>query len=149
MDSEVQENNVHDKFGEILNLLFGGSYRKHQTTTHFQDSILRAMNTVEILVELEINKQVMFPSSETELTSNSWVSYIKEQFSFPGVHVTNVQVTEMNTKCAIVTTRVVISTSTREHAIEIANGFYERVARKSYEKSFDKGMEKLLDKTSV
>ena len=63
MDLEVQENNVHDKFGELLLLLIGDSYRMHRTAISFQNSVLRAMNTIEIIVDLMVNKQLTSPSS--------------------------------------------------------------------------------------
>ena len=149
MDSEVQENNVHDKFGELLNLLFGASYRSHKTSAKFQDSMLRAMNTVELMVSLQINKQQFTPSSEGELTSNSWIQYIKNQFGFPGVFVTNVQITDMNDKFAIAVARVVVSTSTKEETLELINAFNDSVTRRSYDSAFNKDMEKLLDKAGI
>jgi hypothetical protein len=149
VDSEVQENSVHDKFGELLLLLFGDSYRMHQTAISFQSSMLRAMNTIEITIDLMVNKQLTNPSSEVELTSHSWISYIKSKLNVHGVYVTHVSIADMNDKFASIKVEVVISASSGEECLARLNSFYQEVVRNSYDKAFNSDMETLLDKNTV
>jgi hypothetical protein len=107
------------------------------------------MNAVEVHLELQVNRQLYTCSDESELTSHSWMNYISQQFNVRDIHVTNVQIADINDKVAVAIARIVITASTREETIETINKFYKEVSRRTYDKAFNKDMEKLLDNSKV
>lgn len=138
MDSEAQENNVHEMLSEYFRLLFGDQYVSHQTEARIYSNGLRAMSSCTVKICLNINVQV-----DVEYTTHSYHEMLRTKLD--PWFLKNFSFIEMNTKHISIIAEAISSASSGVELLEQIKNDLTKQRRLAYDNNFNFDLETVLD----